>query len=114
MIGHIWNVFWYELGRNFRRRGFLFATFGIPMIAMIGYMIVVRLIVRWRPQSGPAGARVAWPQRGAAAFARAEPERKRTGAAARDAGAGGGDAGGTGRRTRTTGKIRVFPVSLST
>jgi len=38
MIGHLSHVFWYELGRNFRRRGFLFATFGIPMIAMIAYL----------------------------------------------------------------------------
>lgn len=37
-MSHLQHVFWYELGRNFRRRGFLFATFGIPIIAMVAYL----------------------------------------------------------------------------
>jgi ABC-2 type transport system permease protein len=36
MNNHIWQVFTYELKRNLRRKGFLFATFGIPFI---GYLI---------------------------------------------------------------------------
>ena len=30
---------------------------------MLGYMLVVQLIVRWKPEMGPAGDRVAWPDR---------------------------------------------------
>ncbi|MEK7821084.1 MAG: TRAP transporter large permease subunit, partial [Pseudomonadota bacterium] len=33
------------------------------IIAMIGYMIVVAIMVRVNPGSGPAGERVAWPER---------------------------------------------------
>src|SRR3990172_3539554 len=37
MSHNIWSVFSYELRRNFRRRGFLFTTFGIPLI---GFLII--------------------------------------------------------------------------
>lgn len=32
---NIWRVFMYELVRNFRRRGYLFTTFGIPVLAIV-------------------------------------------------------------------------------
>ncbi len=32
MSSHIWQVFTYELRRNARRKGFLFTTFGLPLI----------------------------------------------------------------------------------
>ena len=35
MNRHVWNVFLYELARNIRRKGFLFATFGIPVIGFV-------------------------------------------------------------------------------
>jgi ABC-2 type transport system permease protein len=35
MRRHIWQVFTYELKRNLRRRGFLFTTFGLPLIAFL-------------------------------------------------------------------------------
>lgn len=38
MNGHVWSVFLYELTRNLRRKGFLFATFGIPVIGFIVLM----------------------------------------------------------------------------
>ncbi len=43
---HIVQVFIYEFRRSFRRRGFLFATFGIPLIAFVlyfGFQIVTSL-----------------------------------------------------------------------
>ncbi len=43
MNGHIWQVFLYELKRNVRRKGFLFTTFGIPLIGYVlffGYQII--------------------------------------------------------------------------
>ena len=44
--------------------GKLFMAAVLPgLIAMVGYMIVVRILVTWRPAMGPAGARVAWPER---------------------------------------------------
>src|SRR5213078_4690102 len=44
--------------------GKLFMAAVIPgIIAMLGYMLVVRILVTWRPAMGPAGARVAWPER---------------------------------------------------
>lgn len=39
----ILDVFWYELGRNLRRRGYLFSTFGLPLLAVIivfGYQLI--------------------------------------------------------------------------
>lgn len=35
MSQNIWRVFKYELRRNIRRKGFLFATFGIPLIGFV-------------------------------------------------------------------------------
>lgn len=32
----IMQVFWYELRRNVRRRGYLLSTFGIPLLALVG------------------------------------------------------------------------------
>jgi C4-dicarboxylate transporter, DctM subunit len=44
--------------------GKLFIAAVIPgLIAMVGYMIVVQLLVRWKPAIGPAGARVGWGER---------------------------------------------------
>jgi tripartite ATP-independent transporter DctM subunit len=41
--------------------GKLFMAAVLPgIIAMLGYMLVVRLIVTWRPNAGPAGPVVAW------------------------------------------------------
>jgi ABC-2 type transport system permease protein len=37
MFRHITHVFLYEFRRNFRRKGYLFTTFGIPLIAFILY-----------------------------------------------------------------------------
>ncbi len=37
MFRHIAHVFLYEFRRNFRRRGYLFTTFGIPLIAFVIY-----------------------------------------------------------------------------
>jgi ABC-2 type transport system permease protein len=34
-MNHIWQVFAYELRRNLRRKGFLFTTFGIPLLAYV-------------------------------------------------------------------------------
>ncbi len=44
--------------------GKLFMAAIVPgLIAMVGYMIVIQIIVRWKPSTGPAGPRVAWPER---------------------------------------------------
>jgi tripartite ATP-independent transporter DctM subunit len=44
--------------------GKLFMAAIVPgLIAMIGYMVVIQIIVRWKPSTGPAGPRVAWPER---------------------------------------------------
>ncbi len=44
--------------------GKLFMAAVIPgLIAMIGYMVVIQIIVRRKPEMGPAGARTAWPER---------------------------------------------------
>ncbi len=37
MFKHISQVFGYEFRRNFRRRGYLFTTFGVPLIAFVVY-----------------------------------------------------------------------------
>ncbi|MBA3874848.1 MAG: ABC transporter permease [Anaerolineae bacterium] len=37
MFRHIEHVFLYEFRRNFRRKGYLFTTFGIPIIAFVAY-----------------------------------------------------------------------------
>ncbi|MEK8028600.1 TRAP transporter large permease [Pseudaquabacterium rugosum] len=44
--------------------GKLFMAAVLPgLIAMVGYMIVVRIIVRLKPEAGPAGPVVPWPER---------------------------------------------------
>ncbi len=46
MFKHIAQVFLYEFRRNFRRRGYLFTTFGIPLIAFVlffGYQAITNL-----------------------------------------------------------------------
>lgn len=44
--------------------GKLFMAAIIPgLIAMLGYMLVIQIVVRWKPHMGPAGPRVAWPER---------------------------------------------------
>ncbi|MEX8495002.1 TRAP transporter large permease [Sphaerotilus sp.] len=44
--------------------GKLFMAAVLPgLIAMVGYMLVIRLMVSLRPEMGPAGPVVAWPQR---------------------------------------------------
>ncbi len=49
MFRHIAHVFLYEFRRNFRRKGYLFTTFGIPLIAFVvyfGYQAVNRINTR--------------------------------------------------------------------
>ncbi len=46
MTGHTLQVFLYELRRNWRRRGYLFMTFGIPLLAAVlifGYQFIQNL-----------------------------------------------------------------------
>ena len=44
--------------------GKLFMAAVVPgIIAMVGYMLVIRLLVAWKPHIGPAGPRVPWPDR---------------------------------------------------
>ena len=44
--------------------GKLFMAAIVPgVIAMVGYMVVIQLLVSWKPSLGPAGPRVAWPER---------------------------------------------------
>ena len=44
--------------------GKLFMAAIVPgVIAMVGYMAVIQILVAWKPSLGPAGARVAWPER---------------------------------------------------
>jgi tripartite ATP-independent transporter DctM subunit len=44
--------------------GKLFMAAVLPgIIAMLGYMLVIKIIVTWKPHMGPAGARVPWPER---------------------------------------------------
>ena len=44
--------------------GKLFMAAVLPgIIAMLGYMLVVQIIVTLRPATGPAGPRIAWPER---------------------------------------------------
>ena len=44
--------------------GKLFMAAVLPgLIAMAGYMVVIKIIVTLQPQAGPAGERVAWPER---------------------------------------------------
>ena len=44
--------------------GKLFVAAVLPgIIAMLGYMLVVKIVVTMKPAAGPAGPRVAWPER---------------------------------------------------
>jgi tripartite ATP-independent transporter DctM subunit len=44
--------------------GKLFMAAVIPgLIAMLGYMLVIQLLVRWKPEIGPAGPRAGWGER---------------------------------------------------
>jgi len=44
--------------------GKLFMAAVIPgIVAMLGYMLVISIIVKLKPEAGPAGPRVAWPDR---------------------------------------------------
>ncbi len=44
--------------------GKLFMAAILPgLIAMVGYMVVIQLLVRWKPSLGPAGPRAPWPER---------------------------------------------------
>ena len=44
--------------------GKLFVAAVLPgIIAMLGYMLVVKIVVTLKPEAGPAGPRVAWPER---------------------------------------------------
>src|SRR5258706_11808344 len=44
--------------------GKLFMAAVLPgIIAMLGYMLVVKIVVTLNPNAGPAGVRVAWPER---------------------------------------------------
>ena len=44
--------------------GKLFIAAIVPgVVAMVGYMIVIRLLVTWKPSMGPAGPRVEWSER---------------------------------------------------
>ena len=44
--------------------GKLFMAAVLPgLIAMLGYMIVIRIVVTLKPEAGPAGPRVSWPER---------------------------------------------------
>ena len=44
--------------------GKLFVAAVVPgLIAMLGYMIVVQLVVHWKPEHGPAGPRAPWSRR---------------------------------------------------
>ena len=44
--------------------GKLFMAAVLPgVIAMVGYMLVIKIVVTWRPAMGPAGPRAPWPER---------------------------------------------------
>ena len=44
--------------------GKLFMAAVLPgLIAMVGYMIVIQILVAWKPHIGPAGERTPWPKR---------------------------------------------------
>jgi ABC-2 type transport system permease protein len=44
MTRNLLRIFKYELGRGLRRRGFLFTSFGIPVLALLSLLIAPRLI----------------------------------------------------------------------
>ena len=56
MSGHTVKVFLYELRRNLRRRGYLFTTFGIPLIAIVlllGYKAISSRDTGSQPKANP-------------------------------------------------------------
>ncbi|MEO8613281.1 MAG: ABC transporter permease [Chloroflexota bacterium] len=58
MSNHIWQVFTYELKRNIRRKGFLFMTFGIPLIAfvvLLGYRVISEARAANKPPESSQG-----------------------------------------------------------
>jgi ABC-2 type transport system permease protein len=40
MNGRMREVFWYELRRNIRRKGYLFTTFGVPILALLASLVL--------------------------------------------------------------------------
>ena len=61
MTRHIWQVFTYELKRNIRRKGYLFTTFGIPLIAFVvlfGYRAISQANAANKPPELSDGAAV--------------------------------------------------------
>ncbi|MDX2141494.1 MAG: ABC transporter permease [Chloroflexota bacterium] len=44
MNGRLSQVFWYELRRNFRRTGYLFTTFGVPVLVFVASMVLPVLL----------------------------------------------------------------------
>jgi ABC-2 type transport system permease protein len=44
MNGRLSQVFWYELRRNFRRTGYLFTTFGVPVLVFVASMVLPTLL----------------------------------------------------------------------
>jgi ABC-2 type transport system permease protein len=46
MNSHLLQIFAYELRRNFRRRGYLFTTFGVPLLGIVLLLVVQFLITR--------------------------------------------------------------------
>jgi ABC-2 type transport system permease protein len=38
--GHIWKVFSYEIRRNVQRRGYLFTTFGLPIVVIVFSLLI--------------------------------------------------------------------------
>jgi len=61
MSQHIWKVFTYELKRNVRRKGFLFTTFGIPLIGFVilfGYRLISEANARMQPAGQTDGVAV--------------------------------------------------------
>lgn len=44
MNNHLLQIFAYELRRNFRRRGYLFTTFGVPLLGIVLLLVVQFLI----------------------------------------------------------------------
>jgi ABC-2 type transport system permease protein len=49
--GHIWKVFSYELLRNARRRGYLFATFGLPVLGILIGLFIQFIASQSQPES---------------------------------------------------------------
>jgi ABC-2 type transport system permease protein len=59
MSRHIWKVFKYELRRNIRRKGFLFTTFGIPLVGFIilfGYRVISQANASSQPDANNGDA----------------------------------------------------------